>query len=218
MKYKVVEIFDSIEGEGKRAGELCTFVRFYGCNLNCSYCDTPYGKEGGKYEEMGLDEIIGKLTYKNVTLTGGEPLIQLGIKLLVATLVGLGYYVNIETNGSKRLLDIQSDLLFYTMDFKCPSSGMMYEMRKPEFSRLTEKDVVKFVVGDRNDLNVAKDFIFEQTLGMDGATPMFYISPVFGKISPAEIVDFMKEELKFVKVRVQLQLHKFIWDPNKRGV
>lgn len=218
MKYKVVEIFDSIEGEGKRAGELCTFVRFYGCNLNCSYCDTPYGKEGGKYEEMELDEIIEKLTYKNITLTGGEPLIQLGIKLLVATLVGLGYYVNIETNGSKRLLDIQSDLLFYTMDFKCPSSGMMREMCRPEFAHLTEKDVVKFVVGDRNDLDVAKDFMFTQTLRAGGATPMFYISPVFGKISPAEIVDFMKEELKFGKVRVQLQLHKFIWDPNKRGV
>lgn len=216
MKYKVVEIFDSIEGEGKRAGELCTFVRFYGCNLNCSYCDTPYGKEGAQYTEMELDEIIGKLTYKNVTLTGGEPLIQLGIRTLVAALVGLGFYVNIETNGSRGILDIKSDNLFYTMDWKCPSSGMTDEMYSRGFLGLTDKDVVKFVVGDKNDLLKAKEFMHQ--LSHYEANPMFYISPVFGKIEPAEIVDFMKEELKHKKVRVQLQLHKFIWDPNKRGV
>lgn len=224
MKYKVVEIFDSIEGEGKRAGELCTFVRFYGCNLNCSYCDTPYGKDGGKYTEMELDEIIGKLRHRNVTLTGGEPMIQPGFITLVAALAGLGYSVNIETNGSQTPLNVVGDV-FYTMDWKCPSSGMDSKMDLRRLYVLSKDDVLKFVVGTEKDLLEVEKVLCDlrrtcrSVNGNSEDMPYIYISPVFGQMEPARIVDFMKSNLQyFKKLRVQLQLHKFIWDPNKRGV
>lgn len=224
MKYKVVEIFDSIEGEGKRAGELCTFVRFYGCNLNCSYCDTPYGKDGGKYTEMDIEDIIGKLHHINVTLTGGEPLIQPQIEVLIAALAGLGYSVNIETNGTKSKTDFTGKV-FYTMDWKCPSSGMNFRMNLRHLCVLSKYDVLKFVVGTEKDLLEVEKVLCDlrRTFGSANGNldnmPYIYISPVFGQMEPARIVDFMKSNLQyFKKLRVQLQLHKFIWDPNKRGV
>lgn len=207
----VNEIFDSIEGEGKRAGELTTFIRLTGCNLRCSYCDTAYAfKEG---HPMTVQEILGEVHYPNVTLTGGEPLMQDIGELLEAL---QSHNVNIETNGS---LNIQKyfdfDNVFFTVDFKCGTSGMTKEMLPHNFKNLRKRDVLKFVVGSHDDLVQAKELylFFYGNL----RNRHIYVSPVFGKIEPAEIVDFMKKE-NLRKWRIQLQLHKFIWDPEKRGV
>ena len=207
----VNEIFDSIEGEGKRAGELATFIRLTGCNLRCSYCDTAYAfKEG---TPMTVQEILDKVHYPNVTLTGGEPLMQ-DIRALLEAL--RSHNVNIETNGS---LNIQNyfdlDNVFFTVDFKCGTSGMTKEMLPHNFKHLRKRDVLKFVVGSEEDLQQAKAlYLFHYD---NLRNRQVYVSPVFEKIEPAEIVEFMKKE-HLRKWRVQLQLHKFIWDPMKRGV
>lgn len=210
MKNKLIvnEIFNSIDGEGKRAGELTTFIRLTGCNLGCSYCDTTYAFSGGC--DMTIDDIIAKVKYYNVTLTGGEPLIQ-NIEPLLNKL--LYNDVNIETNGS---IDIGQyiifDNVFFTMDYKCNSSNMNSEMLMSNLNLLRPRDVLKFVVGSLDDLEQAKK-VYEEYSPLSS----IYVSPVFGKITPAEIVDFMKA-YDLEDWKIQLQLHKYIWTPEKRGV
>lgn len=220
---KVNEIFKSIDGEGIRQGFLCSFVRFYGCNLRCNYCDTRYACEGNSFTEMSPKEILqelNKLNVFNITLTGGEPLCQPEISDLVSLLVDNGYQVNIETNGSVDFSKIWSDScrakfgskLFLTVDCKLPDSGMCRMMNIRCFSHLQSNDVLKFVVQSRDDLIFAESIINNLKINAQ-----IYFSSVFGKIEPAEIVEFMKER-KLNNVRLQLQIHKFIWEPTQRGV
>lgn len=220
-KYKIAEMFSSINGEGTHAGQLAFFIRFKGCNLNCSYCDTKWANvPDAKYTEMTADEILSEVKksgIKNVTVTGGEPLIQPNIIPLLEMLCGDGHYVEIETNGSadvSEVLKIKENRPALTMDYKLPSSGMENHMRTENFAVLEKKDTVKFVSGSRADLERALEIIREY--GLIGKCAV-YISPVFGKIEPAEIVDFMLEN-KLNGVNVQLQMHKFIWNPEMRGV
>lgn len=219
--YKIAEMFSSINGEGTHAGQLAFFIRFTGCNLNCSYCDTKWANvPNAEYTEMTGDEILSEVKksgIKNVTVTGGEPLIQPNIIPLLEMLCGGGRYVEIETNGSadvSEVLKIKENRPALTMDYKLPSSGMENHMRTENLFALEKKDTVKFVSGSRADLERALEIIREY--GLIGKCAV-YISPVFGKLKPAEIVDFMLEN-KLNGVNVQLQMHKFIWDPNARGV
>lgn len=213
---RVVEIFKSIEGEGKRAGLPCTFIRLYGCDLDCSYCDTDYGRKGGNFTEYTVDEILDKvkeLGVNAVTITGGEPLIHKDVYDLIESLADENYWVNIETNGANRLEVFPSFYpVFYTMDVKCPSSGMTRFMLEENLNYLYPGDVLKFVVGSEEDLQFAKKIIDEHELRCE-----VYFSPVFGKIEPSQIVDFVLEN-GLNDCKVQIQLHKVIWDPNKRGV
>ncbi len=220
-KYKIAEIFSSINGEGTHAGQLAFFIRFTGCNLNCSYCDTKWANvPDAKYTEMTAAEILSEVKksgIKNVTVTGGEPLIQQEIIPLLEMLCGDGRYVEIETNGSadvSEVVKIKGERPALTMDYKLPASGMESRMRTENFDLLEKKDTVKFVAGSRADLERALEIIREFRLTEKCSV---YISPVFGEIEPAEIVDFMLEN-KLNGVNVQLQMHKFIWDPNMRGV
>ena len=165
---KVVEIFSSIEGEGKRAGYLCTFVRLAGCNLRCSYCDTAYAFSTEGATEMTVEEIckeVERLGNHYVTVTGGEPLIHEHIgELLVA--LSKQHEVNVETNGSiniqkipgmpaAQLNDFRNNQGFFTVDYKCKSSGMQNTMFLPMFRNLDAADVLKFVVGSQEDLEDA---------------------------------------------------------------
>lgn len=215
---RVVEIFSSIEGEGKRAGYPCVFVRFAGCNLRCSYCDTAYAQNLGVGEEMSLKDIVDKVIsfgYRRVTLTGGEPLLQEGIYTLIHNLVVEGKEVNIETNGSvpiERSYFNSRSNPFFTVDYKCPSSGMSEKMNYKAFKYLNSCDVLKFVVGSQEDLQDAL-----RVLSIHQPECEVFFSPVFGKIEPKEIVEFIKSHY-LDDARVQLQLHKFIWNPEKRGV
>ena len=219
---KVAEKFISINGEGTRAGELAVFVRFVGCNLRCTYCDTMWANEPGcPYEEMTPAQIcdyVRSTGISNVTLTGGEPLLQKQMEELIGQLIrDCGVRVEIETNGAVDLhpfAQIPEGRPSFTMDYKLPSSGCEDRMITENFSVLQAQDTVKFVSGSREDLERAAEIIEEYGL-LDRC--YVYFSPVFGKIEPAEIVDFMLEN-KLNKARIQIQMHKVIWDPNERGV
>ena len=219
---KVAEKFISINGEGTRAGELAVFVRFVGCNLRCTYCDTMWANEPGcPYEEMTPPQIcdyVRSTGISNVTLTGGEPLLQKQMEELIGQLIReCGVRVEIETNGAVDLhpfAQIPEGRPSFTMDYKLPSSGCEDRMITENFSVLQAQDTVKFVSGSREDLERAAEIIEEYGL-LDRC--YVYFSPVFGKIEPAEIVDFMLEN-KLNKARIQIQMHKVIWDPNERGV
>ncbi len=218
--FKVAEKFVSINGEGPRAGELAVFLRFCGCNLDCSYCDTRWANTAAvKYELVSAEELVAYVKstgVKNVTLTGGEPLLQADIAHLIKLLGEAGAEVEIETNGSVPLKNIVSlaPRPAVTADYKLPSSGMEKYMLTENFSYLTLQDAVKFVVGDMCDLARAEEII--NGYGLKEKCRI-YFSPVFGKIKPVEITEFMKER-KLNGVRLQLQLHKIIWEPDMRGV
>lgn len=218
--FEVVENFVSINGESTRAGELAVFVRFKGCNLNCSYCDTKWANElNTKCESMSTDEIcelVKNAGVKNVTLTGGEPLLQEEIEELIDRLIMQGNRVEIETNGSIYLkkFALMKNRPVFTMDYKLPSSNMEKYMHTGNFDFLNEHDTVKFVSGSTADLEKAVEVMEKYSLLKKCHV---YISPVFDKVEPSEIVDFMiKKNLN--GIRLQLQMHKFIWEPNRRGV
>lgn len=218
--FPVAEKFVSINGEGKRAGELAVFIRFRGCNLRCSYCDTMWANSGDcPAEMMSAEDIVSyvnKEGVKNVTLTGGEPLLQKNIDMLVEKLMKNSHNVEIETNGSVSIKNLSENIYRpdFTVDYKLPSSGMENFMITENYNYLTKNDVVKFVAGSLADLKKTAEIIKEFSLT---EKCLVYISPVFNKINPDGIVEFMK--LKHLnKVRLQLQLHKFIWNPDERGV
>lgn len=216
---KVVEKFISINGEGTRAGELAVFIRFQGCNLHCSYCDTWWANEKDcPYDDLSEDVLVGYAVgtgIHNVTLTGGEPLLQPGIGSLIGKLLQKGLRVEIETNGAVDLAPFCTAARpVFTMDYKLPSSGCEKGMLTQNFALLQAEDTVKFVAGSWEDLQRAKELIdmYELTKCCH-----VYFSPVFGSIEPVQIVEFMQEN-KMNEVRLQIQMHKVIWDPQKRGV
>lgn len=223
----MVEQFTSINGEGIKAGQLAVFVRFAGCNLNCSYCDTSWANQKDtNYQIMNEQEILNEILktgVSNVTLTGGEPLLEDQMEFLLEILLSVPELsIEIETNGSVALEEFQKiaerkkawDRLSFTMDYKLPGSGMETRMCLENYKILQKKDTVKFVCSDRKDLERAEQIIREYQLI---ERCHVYLSPVFGKIDPAEMVLFMKER-NLNKVNLQLQLHKFIWNPEQRGV
>ncbi len=219
--YQVVEKFVSINGEGRRAGELAVFIRMKGCNLRCTYCDTLWANEADcESTEMTVDEIVSYIEenkVKNVTLTGGEPLLREGMaELITAILSDPQRRVEIETNGSVDLspyCELERRPSF-TMDYKMPDSGMEHAMRLSNMEKLSSEDTVKFVVSSRSDMERALEIIEKYDLRERTAV---YFSPVFGRIEPVEMVDFLMEK-KLNDVKIQIQLHKMIWDPQKRGV
>lgn len=206
---KVNEIFLSVEGEGKRSGELAAFIRLTGCNLRCSYCDTKYSFHDGR--DMTAEDIADAVkNYRNVTLTGGEPLLQDCRKLLAKL---QSHEVNIETNGSIPLAEyLNCPHVFFTMDFKCYSSRATDAMKVGNLNLLRERDVLKFVVGNEKDLEQARAICKEFK-----PKALKYISPVYGTIEPAQIVEFMKRR-HIEDWHLQLQLHKIIWSTEERGV
>lgn len=216
---RVVEIFDSIDGEGIRAGELATFVRLAGCNVRCSYCDTPYALEAPQGKAMSIPEVLEeviKIGNKNVTLTGGEPLIHSGALELVRQLVGGGFCVNIETNGTVDIRPYLMDGVTITMDYKTIESGVNDKMLLSNIVLLRNTDVLKAVCasGDFDDIR--------KMLLKYKPRSYVYLSPIYGKIDPVELVDFLKrlrnEGICVDRARVQLQLHKIIWNPDTKGV
>ena len=219
--FNVVEKFVSINGEGQHAGELAVFVRLRGCNLKCSYCDTRWAcTEDAKADEMTEAEIVSYVIstgVKRVTLTGGEPLLaDNAIDLLEAFAAHKDIFVEIETNGSVDIhpfAEIDNPPAF-TLDYKLEGSGMEDRMLTDNFKYLSSKDTVKFVCSDVSELDRVCEIVDKYRIS-DKCTAL--ISPVFGRIEPADMVDYLITH-KRNDIRLQLQLHKFIWDPNKRGV
>ena len=235
MKYRVAEIFESINGEGRNVGELAVFVRFAGCNLNCSYCDTAWANIDTDPAVADISEdccrvmsdgdilnAVSESGINRVTLTGGEPLIQPDFVNILTQLFELNpkLLIEIETNGSVDIAEIIAQTkenrprLTITMDYKLTTSGMQGFMTDSNFELLGENDVVKFVAGSRYDLIEAVKVIEKYDLLSRCSV---YFSPVADKIAPDSIVDFMKEH-KLNGIKLQLQLHKYIWSCAKRGV
>jgi len=207
----VNEIFLSIQGESLSAGFPTIFVRFTGCNLRCSYCDTTYAYEEGI--EMSPQEVFEKikaLYYKRVCITGGEPLLQKELKELLDLLDG--YTVTIETNGAVLIENvILGEGHSWVMDMKAPSSGCSEKMVLDNLKYLRNKDEIKFVIGDRKDYEWAKEIIKNHyTKGT------ITFSPVYGKMDYEELVNWILSDK--LDVRFQLQLHKVIWGADRTGV
>ncbi|MFK4784648.1 putative 7-carboxy-7-deazaguanine synthase QueE [Fusobacterium sp. MFO224] len=225
MEYKIAEKFVSINGEGPKAGELAIFIRFTKCNLNCSYCDTKWANSfDAPYEietEETLVNYIRKENIKNITITGGEPLLQKDLKFLIDSILKIkDIEIEIETNGSvdiEKLVNYRRETngkISFTIDYKSPSSNMEEYMHLNNYNLIDERDSIKFVVGDRKDLTCGKEVIKRFNLINKCK---IYFSPIFNLIKPEEIVRFLIEE-NLNDVKLQLQLHKYIWDPNKKGV
>ncbi|WP_077610325.1 putative 7-carboxy-7-deazaguanine synthase QueE [Clostridium sp. Marseille-P2415] len=220
-RYKVVEKFVSINGEGVLAGQLAVFIRFKGCNLSCSYCDTAWAneKQADFVFMTGLQiyRYIKETGIKNVTLTGGEPLLQPDIRDLLSMLSGdKDLHIEIETNGSIGLSDFINfkNPPSFTMDYKLPGSFMESEMLISNLKLLTKKDTVKFVAGSTEDLNRAKEIMTAHELTKKCHV---HISTVFGKLGLKEVVEYMKQN-GMNDVTLQLQMHKIIWGPGETGV
>ncbi|HSB32117.1 MAG TPA: radical SAM protein [Candidatus Sulfobium mesophilum] len=211
---KICEIFTSIQGESTYAGLPCTFVRLSGCNLRCRYCDTKYSYYEGV--EMSAEDIIGHVRAAGVPLveiTGGEPLLQQqDALLLVRDLLNEGYEVLVETNGSLSICEIDKRAVII-LDVKTPGSGMSNQMDFSNFDCLKPSDEVKFVVCDRSDYDWAKDVVAELRL-KEKAKVLF--SPAVGTIQPAELARWIINDK--LDVRFNLQIHKYIFGPEERGV
>ncbi len=210
---KINEIYESIQGESTLAGLPCTFIRLTYCNLRCAYCDTEYAFYEGK--DMEFDEILARvkeLGNNLVELTGGEPLVQKESLPLMTQLCDLGYAVMLETGGSLPIQDIDPRVKII-MDLKCPSSRMMKKNFYSNLEHIKPTDEIKFVIGSDEDYEWCKEQIEKYDL-QNKCTLLF--STVFSQYDPKRLVALiLKDKLN---VRFQLQMHKFIWKPEERGV
>jgi len=207
---KVNEIFFSIQGESSFAGYPCVFARLTGCNLRCSYCDTAYAyEEGADFELSRLVSRIEEFRWPLVEITGGEPLVQEETPELVRILLEKKFQVLVETNGSLDISGIAGCVRI--LDIKCPSSGESERNDLQNLKRLTDKDELKFVIGDRADFDFARSIA--TGAGLPPGIPIHF-SPVFGKLPPETLAGWILEHK--LPVRLQLQLHKIVWG-NERG-
>ncbi|MCH8285663.1 radical SAM protein [candidate division KSB1 bacterium] len=210
---KINEIFLSIQGESTHVGRLCLFIRTTGCNLRCTYCDTEYAFYGGK--EMTIPELIDIVRKSGVNLieiTGGEPLMQDDLPELVDMLLSENYEVLVETGGSIDIGTISANAI-KILDLKCPSSGMMDKNIYDNINKLGAKDEVKFVIGTKEDFDWAVEIIEKYRLDTK-VTVLF--SPVFDELKPVQLAEWILKDKP--NVRMQLQLHKYIWEPDTQGV
>jgi 7-carboxy-7-deazaguanine synthase len=215
MALKVNEIFYSIQGESSYAGLPCVFVRLSGCNLKCSYCDTQYAYDEGT--EMDLEDILEKVNHYNcrlIEITGGEPLLQKETPELIRRLLDMGCKVLLETNGS-RDISIVDERCIRIMDVKCPSSGMHEKNDLKNLKKISDRDELKFVIGDRTDYEYAKEMLDLAGYG-SAPLPVVHFSPSFGRIILKDLASWILEDA--LDVRLHVQLHKFIWGPSDRGV
>jgi 7-carboxy-7-deazaguanine synthase len=213
-RLRITEIYKSIQGESTYAGLPCVFVRTTGCNLRCVWCDSAYSFYGGAWKSIAeIVKEVWMLDCNLVELTGGEPLLQPAVPLLAAELQRVGKTVLVETSG-ERPIDVLPPGTIRIMDLKCPDSGESARNRLENIPLLTHDDEVKFVLASRRDYEFARDAIWEHDLG--ARVKAVLLSVVFGKLQPVQVVDWMLADR--LPARFQLQMHKFIWEPNKKGV
>lgn len=212
---EVCEIFYSIQGESTWAGCPMIFIRLSRCNLDCSWCDTRYAFEKGTFFTMEeILNIISQYKCKMVEITGGEPLLQEPVFLLMKILMEKGYTVLLETNGACSVKNVPPGVI-KVMDIKCPSSGMENQMLWDNIIYLNPfLDEVKFVIADRNDYDYAVQKIKEFQLDRKCRAVLF--SPVAGRISLQEFAHWILQD--GLSVRLQIQLHRIIWGENIKGV
>jgi 7-carboxy-7-deazaguanine synthase len=207
-------MYPSIQGESTWAGLPCFFIRLTGCPLRCHWCDTAYAFHGG--ERLPVSQIVMASQGSGIPLvevTGGEPLAQPNCPALCQSLLDIGRTVLIETAGSHPI-QILPDGVIRIMDIKCPDSGEMEKNLWENLNYLNAKDEVKFVIASRRDYEWAREVVRERSL--PGMVHAVLFSPVFGSLAPSTLVEWILED--GLPVRFQLQMHKFIWEPNQKGV
>lgn len=210
---KINEIYYSIQGESTKAGLPCVFIRLTYCNLRCSYCDTEYAfYEGYDLSVNAVIEEVKKYDCNLVEVTGGEPLVQEESIELMERLCDEGFEVMLETGGSLSIRDIDKRVKI-VMDLKCPSSRMEKKNLYENVNYLKPEDEVKFVIGTREDYEWSKQKMEEYQLNKKCAV---LFSVVFGELEPLTLVNWILEDK--LNVRFQLQMHKFIWEPDTKGV
>jgi len=210
----VTEIFKSIQGESSFVGLPCVFIRLTGCNLRCHWCDTAYAFYGGN--RMTTDEVLGRvrdLGCKLVEITGGEPLLQKDVLPLAAQLVTEEYKLLIETSGERFVGNLPREVV-KVLDVKCPGSGESEKFCFENLTALEPKDEIKFVILDENDYRYALDFMAQHCLYEVVNEVIF--SPVFGQLHPRQLAEWILRD--GLKVRMGMQIHKFIWEPDAKGV
>jgi 7-carboxy-7-deazaguanine synthase len=208
------EIFHSIQGESTHAGRPCVFVRLTACDLRCSWCDTPYAFHEGR--KMSVDEVIAEVDAHGcplVEITGGEPLLQEDVYPLMDRLLAAGRTVMLETGGHRPIARVPAAVV-KIVDIKCPASGEAAKTDWDNFDRLSPHDEVKFVIQDRGDYEFARDVLARHDLTSRAAAVLF--SPVHGVLDARTLSEWILSDR--LPVRLQLQLHKFIWHPSTRGV
>jgi 7-carboxy-7-deazaguanine synthase len=210
----VNEIFHSIQGESTFAGEPCVFVRLTACDLRCRWCDTAYAFHEGR--TMSIDEVVDEVDAFGcpiVEITGGEPLLQKDVYALMQRFLDSGKTVLVETGGHRSIAKTP-DGVIRVMDIKCPGSGEAAKTDWSNLSQLTARDQVKFVIADRSDYEFARDIVERERLAERCGTVLF--SPVHGELSPRALAEWVLTDR--LPIRLQLQMHKYIWDPQTRGV
>jgi 7-carboxy-7-deazaguanine synthase len=210
----ITEIFKSIQGESTYAGLPCLFVRLTGCNLRCHWCDTAYAFYGG--QKMSLDDVLARLRQlggKTVELTGGEPLLQQEVYPLTDRLLTEGYRVLVETSGERDVGQLPREVI-KVVDVKCPGSGEEGKFCFDNLALLEPKDQIKFVILNEDDYRYARDFLAQHDLHRHVDEVIF--SPVFDQLAPRNLAEWILRD--GLEVRMGLQLHKFIWGPEARGV
>lgn len=208
------EIFHSIQGESTHTGRPCVFVRLTACDLRCSWCDTPYAFTEGR--KMSLDEVVSQVERYGcplVEITGGEPLLQRDVYPLMDRLLGSGKTVMVETGGHLSIREVPQPVI-KIVDVKCPGSGESHRTHWDNLERLAPHDEVKFVLKDRADYEYACDAL--RTRGLAERVAAVHFSPVHGVLNARLLAEWVLEDR--LPVRVQLQVHKYIWDPHTRGV
>ena len=213
LMFKLTEIFYSIQGESTYAGRPCVFIRLTGCPLRCTWCDTTYAFYGGRTATM--EEIIAEVRAFNcplVELTGGEPLSQPNSWALLTRLCDEGFEVLLETSGAIDIAPVDQRV-HVILDIKCPGSGMTDRMHWPNLERLSPRDEVKFVIQDRADYEWARELVHRENL-LSRCTVLF--SPVFEDKAVRHLAEWLLADK--LRVRFQLQMHKYIWSPDMRGV
>lgn len=208
------EIFHSIQGESTYAGRPCVFVRLTACDLRCRWCDTPYAFHEGR--KMSVDDVVADVEARGcatVEVTGGEPLLQPDVYPLMQRLLDSGKTVLIETGGHRSIADVPPGVI-RIMDVKCPGSGESEKNDWGNLARLTKRDEVKFVIADRRDYDFAKEIVTRENLPARVNAVLF--SPVHGELDPKQLSEWVIADR--LDVRVQLQVHKYIWSPETRGV
>jgi len=208
------EIFHSIQGESSHAGRPCVFVRLTACDLRCSWCDTPYAFHEGR--KMSVDEVVAAVDAAGcelVEITGGEPLLQEDVYPLMDRLLAAGRTVMLETGGHRPIARVP-EAVVKIVDVKCPASGEAAKNDWENLDRLAAHDEVKFVIQDRADYEFAKDVIARY--GLPGRAAAVLMSPVHGVLDPKTLSEWILADR--LPVRLQLQLHKYIWSPTTRGV
>jgi 7-carboxy-7-deazaguanine synthase len=208
------EIFHSIQGESTFAGRPCVFVRLTACDLRCRWCDTPYAFYEGR--KMSVDEVVADVAARGcptVEVTGGEPLLQPDVYPLMQRLLDSGMTVLIETGGHRSIADVPKGVI-RIMDIKCPGSGEAEKNDWTNLSHLTKQDEVKFVIADRADYEYARDILRREQL--PSRVNAVLLSPVHGELDAKLLSEWVIADR--LDVRVQLQVHKYIWSPETRGV